>query len=282
MFGTGTELLNSLRLMFSRLAHHCCPNGHMLAPSLAVAAGQDLVCPECGEKFYAPGAEELAFNSQGACRKCDGTGTVRTVECATLVPDESLSIDSGAVAPWNSLMWSLMTDVCRAMGVRTDIPFRDLSDREKEIVYSGPAEKKHIFYKAKNSASAGEQDFTYYSATYTVENALAKVKDESGMKRVEKFLRQDVCPNCGGSRLSAAARAPKLRGISLDEACRMPLAALDIWVSGVPGSLPEMMRPMAESIAEAFHTVTLPYRSRAGIASYSFPVIFCHNDTPRM
>ena len=254
-FGTGTELLNSLRLMFSRLARHRCPNGHYLEPTLSVAAGHALTCPVCGETFYAPSAEELAFNSQGACRTCDGTGTVRTVDRATLVPDESLTIDGGAVAPWNSLMWSLMTDVCREMGVRTNVPFRDLTDKEKGIVYDGPAEKKHIFYHAKGSNQAGELDFTYYSAVRTVENALAKVKDESGIKRVEKFLRQDTCPDCGGSRLSEKARAPKLRSLSLDEVCRMTLSDLAAWVRGVPESLPADMRPMAKSICESFETV---------------------------
>ncbi len=253
-FGTGTELLNSLRLMYSRLADHRCPNGHYLAPSLAVAAGQELVCPECGARFYAPSAEELAFNSQGACHTCDGTGTVRTVDRSTLVPDDSLTIEGGAVAPWNSLMWSIMVDVCREMGVRTDIPFRDLTDKEKDIVYNGPAEKKHILYYSKKTNQASELDFTYYNAVYTVENALSKVKDEKGMKRVEKFLKLDICPECGGTRLSEAARAPKLRGISLDEACRMTLADLTEWVSEVPSSLPEEMRPMAKSICESFET----------------------------
>ena len=251
-FGTGTELLNSLRLMFSRLASHRCPNGHYVEPSLLVAAGKELVCPECGERFYAPSAEELSFNSQGACRKCDGTGTVRTVDESTLIPDESLTIDEGAVAPWNTLMWSLMKDVCRAMGVRTDVPFNQLTDKERDIVLHGPAEKKHILYKAKNSNDAAELDFTFYNATYTVENALAKVKDEKGMKRVEKFLRLDVCPDCGGTRLSEAARAPRLRGISLAEACGMTLTEIVEWVKGVPASLPSEMRPMAESICESF------------------------------
>ena len=251
-FGTGTELLNSLRLMYSRLACHRCPNGHYLEPTLAVAAEKELVCPVCGVRFYAPGAEELAFNSQGACETCGGVGTIRTVDETTLVPDENLTIDQGAVAPWNSLMWSLMTDVCRAMGVRTNVPFKDLTEREKEIVFHGPAEKKHILYKAKSSNQAGELDFTYYNAVYTVENALAKVKDEKGMKRVEKFLKEDVCPDCHGTRLSARARAPKLRGISLDEVCRMTLSELSDWVKGVPAALPAEMRPMAEAISESF------------------------------
>ena len=253
-FGTGTELLNSLRLMYSRLASHRCPNGHYVKPSLLVAAGKALVCPACGARFYAPSAEELAFNSQGACARCGGTGSVRTVDMASLVPDESLTIDEGAVAPWNSLMWSLMTDICRQMGVRTDVPFRDLTKSEKDIVFHGPAEKKHIFYHNKNSNQAGELDFTYFNAVYTVENALAKVKDEKGMKRVEKFLKEETCPECHGTRLSSAARAPKLRGISLDEACAMTLSDLVDWVRGVPESLPTEMRPMAESICEAFQS----------------------------
>jgi len=253
-FGTGTELLNSLRLMFSRLASHCCPKGHYLEPSLAVAAGLELECPVCGEKFFAPSAEELAFNSQGACKTCGGTGTVRTVDRTTLVPDENLTIDEGAVAPWNTLMWSLMTDVCRAMGVRTDVPFNKLTEEEKEIVFNGPAEKKHIFYKAKSSNQAGELDFTYYNAVYTVENALSKVKDEKSMKRVEKFLKQDVCSDCFGTRLSKKAREPKLCGIGLDEACKMTLKELVFWVNDMPASLPLNMRTMAENIAESFQT----------------------------
>ncbi|WP_337486119.1 excinuclease ABC subunit UvrA [Phascolarctobacterium succinatutens] len=253
-FGTGTELLSSLRLMYSRLACHCCPNGHYLEPTLLVAAGKKLTCPECGEQFYAPSAEELAFNSQGACKTCGGTGSVRTVDLSTLVPDESLTIEQGAVAPWNSLMWSLMTDVCKEMGVRIDVPFRELTEREKDIVYHGPAEKKHILYhpKKSNSNDFAELDFTYFNAVYTVENALSKVKDEKGMKRVEKFLKEDICPDCHGTRLSAAARAPKLLGISLDEACQMTLVQLVSWVQRVPPSLLEAMRPMAERICEAF------------------------------
>lgn len=254
-FGTGTELLNSLRLMYSRLASHRCPNGHYVLPTLAVAAGQELTCPKCGAHFFAPSAEELAFNSQGACRTCGGTGIVHTVDRSTLIPDESLTIDEGAVAPWNTLMWSLMTDVCRAMGVRTDVPFRDLTDREKDIVYNGPAEKKHILYRGKKLDQATELDFTYFNAVYTVENALSKVKDEKGMKRVEKFLKEDICPDCNGTRMSETARTPRLRGIGLDEACRMTLTELARWVEGVPGSLPEEMRPMGRSICQAFQTV---------------------------
>ncbi len=251
-FGTGTELLNSLRLMFSRLASHRCPNGHYTPPSLAVAAGQEIVCPECGESFFAPGAEELAFNSQGACRRCGGTGTVRSVDESTIVPDESLTIDEGAVAPWQTLMWSLMKDIARELGVRTDVPFKDLTAREREMVFHGPAVKHHMIYQNRTSGAAGEMDFTYFNAVYTVENALSKVTDEKGMKRVEKFLKEEVCPDCGGTRLSDAARAPRIRGLSLADVCKMTLSKSIEWVESVPASLPEKMRPMAVSIVESF------------------------------
>ena len=253
-FGTGTELLNSLRLMYSRLASHRCPNGHYVPPTLAVAADQSIFCPECGAEFMAPSAEELAFNSQGACPDCGGTGIVRIVDESTLVPDESLSIDEGAVAPWQTLMWSLMKDIAREMGVRTDVPFRELTDKERDIVFHGPAVKKNIIYQNKTSGAAGDMDFTYFNATYTVENALSKVKDEKGMKRVEKFLKQDICPHCGGTRLSGAARAPRLRGISLNAACQMTLSELAAWADSIPSSLPVEMRPMAESICASFQT----------------------------
>ena len=251
-FGTSTELLNSLRLMFSRLASHRCPNGHYHPPTLDVAAEKELVCPTCGARFFPPGAEELAFNSQGACKRCDGTGVVREVDLATIVPDDSLTIDEGAVAPWQSLMWSLMKDIARDMGVRTDVPWRDLTEKERDVVLHAPPEKRHVVYQMKTGES-GEMDFTFFNAVYTVENALKNVKDEKGMKRVAKFLKEGPCPDCGGTRLSDKARAPLLRGISLDRACAMTLAEAEDWVRGVPATLPAQMRPMAERICESFH-----------------------------
>ena len=254
-FGTQTELLNSLRLLFSRLGEHVCPNGHRQPPTMAVAREQELVCPTCAAHFFAPGAEELAFNSQGACPACQGTGVIRIVDESTLVPDPTLSIDEGAVLPWQTLMWSLMKDIARDLGVRTDVPFCELTEQEREIVFRGPAVKRHMVYQNKTSGAAGEMDFTYFNAIYTVENALAKVKDEKGMKRVEKFLKEEVCTSCHGSRLSEKARAPQIRGLSLDQVCCMTLEILDVWVKEVPATLPAPLRPMAQNICASFHTV---------------------------
>ena len=254
-FGTSTELLNSLRLLFSRTGSHVCPNGHRNPPTLAVAAEQPITCSTCGIEFFGPGAEQLAFNSEGACPECDGTGIVRTVDVDSLVPDETLSIDEGAVVPWSTLMWDLMKQVAREMGVRTDVPFSELTPEERDIVFHGPAEKKHILYKAKKTDAFAELDFTYYNAIYTVENALAKAKDEKGLKRVARFLTQGPCPVCHGSRLSVQARNPQVAGINLAEATEKTLADSIAWVAAVPETLPPEMRPMAASICESYlHT----------------------------
>lgn len=257
-FGTGTELLNILRLMFSRLAEHKCPQcGHYHVPTLDVAAEKELVCEACGTHFYAPSAEDLSFNSTGACRTCGGTGMVMTVDEDSLVPNPDLTIDQGAVAPWNSLMWSLMTQLVKQMGVRTDVPFKDLTDKERDILFNSPMEKHHILYQPKNGGMAADLDFTYYSPANAVRNALAKVKDDKGMKRVEKFLHSDTCPACHGTRLNERALAPRIDGKSIADVCRMTLDEAIAWVDSIPATLPAAMRPMAESITETFDITAL-------------------------
>ncbi len=243
-----------------------CPRcGAYAPPSMSVAAEQPITCATCGKTFFGPGAEELAFNSGGACPTCGGTGTVRHVNEAALVPDESKTINEGAVLPWGSLMWDLMKQVCGEMGVRLDVPFRDLTPEERDIVFHGPAEKKHILYKPKKGDDFAELDFTYYNAVYTVENALAKAKDEKGLARVARFLTEGPCPDCEGTRLSAAARGPLVRGINLAKACEMTLDKAVTWVDGVPETLAEDLRPMAISICESFQHTARRLRAGAGL-----------------
>ncbi|WP_314804459.1 excinuclease ABC subunit UvrA [Actinomyces bouchesdurhonensis] len=247
-FGTATELLNHLRLLFSRAGSYLCPNGHRVPPSLGVALEAPLTCPQCAASFYGLGAEEMAFNSGGACPVCEGTGVQRVVNRDSLVPDQSLTIDEGAVSPWGSLMWKLMKDVAREMGVRTNVPFRDLSDAEKEIVYEGPAEKRHIVVATKTGGA--ELDFTYFNAVATVENALSKAKDEKALARVEKYLITRTCPACGGTRFGERVRSTLIDGIDLGEASRLSLTELREWVQRVPGLVPEEVAPMARVIVD--------------------------------
>ena len=249
-FGTSTELLNMLRLLFSRVGSHCCPNGHHVLPSMNVALEKPLICPVCGIEFYGKGAEDMSFNSAGACETCGGTGIVRTVNEAALVPDESISIDDGAVLPWGNLMWDLMKQVCGAMGVRTDVPFCELTPEERDIVFHGPAEKKHILYKAKKGDTFAEMDFTYYNAIYTVENALSKVHDEKGLARVSKYLIESSCPDCGGTRFSQSVRSVLIGDCSIADVCKMSLDELALWIKTVPETCPEEVRPMAQTVVD--------------------------------
>ncbi len=249
-FGTSTELLNYLRLAFSRLGSHECPNGHYCPPTMNVALEKPITCPTCGVKFYGPGAEDLAFNSRGACPTCSGTGTVRIVDDSTLIADPNLTLEEGAVAPWRQLMWSLMPTVAKEMGVRIDVPYKDLTPQEKDIVLHGPMEKRHILYipKNKDKSNAVEMDFTYYSAENTVKNALSKVKDEKGLARVAKFLKEETCPDCHGSRLSKDARKPLICEINLADATAKTLDELRDWIPTIEPSMPQDMRKMAKSI----------------------------------
>jgi excinuclease ABC subunit A len=248
-FGTSTELLNVLRLMFSRLGSHRCPNGHRHPPTIDVALGMDLTCPECGVEFTPPGAESMAFNSGGACPRCTGTGTVREVDEAALVPDPALSIDNGAVAPWSMFGLTVMPQVVAEFGVRTDVPYDELTEAERDIVLHGPAEKRHITVPSKNG-KLFELNFTYRNARQAVQEALGNATTERGLNRVGRFLSVQVCPACHGTRLSDEVRATLVDGINLAEATAKTLDDVLVWAPAVIPALPASMTRMAESIVD--------------------------------
>ncbi|QBS45450.1 excinuclease ABC subunit A [Nocardia sp. CS682] len=248
-FGTSTELLNVLRLMFSRLGSHCCPNGHRLEPTIDVALDLELTCPVCGATFYPPGAESLAFNSDGACPRCSGTGVVREVDENTLVPDPSRSIEHGAVAPWSMFGLTVMPQVVAEMGVRTDVPYADLTAAERDIVMHGPAEKRNIKVGTKNG-KLFEMNFTYRNAVRSVQEALNKATNERGLTRVNKFISAQVCPTCHGTRLSDKARESQVDGIDLAQATTKTLDELTAWAPTLEPTLPAEMRQMARNLVD--------------------------------
>lgn len=247
-FGTSTELLNVLRLMYSRLAAHVCPNGHRVPPTIDVAAEIPFNCPQCGAPVHAPGAEALAFNSGGACPVCSGTGVVRGVDDGSLVPDPSKTIDDGAVAPWQAFGFNVQPDIVREFGVRTDIPFRDLTEAERDIVLGGPEEKKHIVVTSRKGVH--ELDFTFRNARLTVLKELQRATDGNRLKRVERFLTETTCAACGGTRLSEAARAPRIGALGLADVTAMTLDALLAWAPSVAASVPAEMTAMADGLVD--------------------------------
>ena len=250
-FGTSTELLNSLRLLYSRCGNYFCPNGHMQEPTMNVAREIPIKCPECGEEFYGLGAEEYAFNSDGACPTCGGTGFIRDVDTSKLVLDDTKTLEDGAVAAWNQFGISWMYLVAGELGVRVDVPFRDLTDEEKDIVYNGPAVKKYINIPSKNG-KLFELNAEYRNVHKAIEEALKKAKTEKGLTKINKFLTTKVCSDCGGTRLNKKANQTLLGGINLSTACEMNLQELVLWIPKVIEGLPREMQPMAEAIAEEF------------------------------
>ncbi|MGW0500929.1 hypothetical protein ACWD0Z_37520 [Streptomyces sp. NPDC003007] len=246
-FGTSTELLNSLRLLFSRLGHHQCPNGHRLEPTVDVALDLPLTCPECGVVFGPPGAESYAFNSDGACPRCSGTGTVREVDEDALVPDPSRSIDEGAVVPCQMFGLAAVPKVAAELGVRTDVPFEKLTKKERAIVFEGEPVKRVILYPAKNG-KLFELNAQYRNARQAVEEALKKATTKKGLDRVDRFLSVQTCPDCHGTRLSELARSSLVDGINLADATAKTLDDVTAWVRTIPATVPKPMAPMAESI----------------------------------
>ena len=252
-FGTSTELLNVLRLMFSRLAAHLCPNGHRIAPTIDVAAEVPLHCPRCGVMVSPPGAEQLAFNSEGACPTCTGTGVVREVDDAALVPDESKSLDDGAVLPWQMFGFNVQPAIAREFGVRTDVPYRDLTDAERQIVLDGPQEKKPITVTSKKGVH--NLDFTFRNARLTVTEELKRATDEKRLARVSRFLTEGVCGTCAGTRLNERARAPRIGEVNLAEVTAMTLQDVLTWATTVPATLPPEMQEMARGLIDALTTM---------------------------
>lgn len=250
-FGTMTELLNGLRLMFSRLGRHACPNGHRLEPSPKVALGQNLVCPECGAEFPGPSAESFAFNGEGACPRCSGTGTVREVDDGKLVQDEGLTLEQGAVGSWNMFGIGWMYRLAGELGVRVDVPFRDLSAEEKRLVYAGEEVTRYIAIPSKNGKMF-DVNCTYRNAHKAVEEALKRATTEKGLERIERYLSVGPCQECGGTRLNAAARSTLLVDRDLPAASAMTLGELRPWVAALPSAMPPVLRPMAESICRPF------------------------------
>lgn len=236
--------------MFSRCGSYLCPNGHRVEPSLNVAREIPIECPVCGAEFHGLSAEEYAFNSGGACPKCSGTGIMRDVDTDKIVPDENLSLREGAVRPWNMFGLNIMYLVAEQMGVRIDIPYKDLTDKEKDIIFYGPEEEKHIVYNT--SEKSFDLNFKYRNAVEAVRTALNKTKSEKGLNRINKFLSTHVCSECHGSRLNKKANSTLLNGVNLETATKMTLGDIVDWIPETLETLPDDMKDMAGSIADEF------------------------------
>src|SRR6266851_1490450 len=247
--GTMSEVLNVLRLMMSRLGSHLCPNGHRVAPSIATQ-GMEIICPVCGVHFEPPSAEVFAFNSYGACPACHGLGVRSEVDVDTLVPDPGKTIEQGAVLPWNSGGRRLSMYAAGELGVRLDVPYRSLTDQERDIVLHGEPVKRQVTLHSGRGSRTVQLSVNYDNAVAAVERSL-RSDNERTRRLVQRFLITRVCSVCHGTRLRPEALASQLGGRNLAEISALTLDELRGFAAGLPAGLPaELSRMTTGLLAE--------------------------------
>src|SRR5580704_7570922 len=247
--GTMSEVLNVLRLMMSRLGSHRCPNGHMVEPSMATQR-EEIICPVDGVHFVHPSAESFAFNSYGACPACHGLGVRSEVDVGTLVPDPDKTIADGAVLPWNSGGRRLSMYAAGELGVRLDVPYKELTDREKDIVLYGEPVKRQVTLSSGRNGRTVQLSVNYDNAEAAVERSL-RSDNEHSRRLVQRFVVTRVCSVCHGTRLRPEALTSRLSGRNLAEISALGLDELLRFTAGLPAGLPaELSRMTTGLLAE--------------------------------
>jgi len=259
--GTMTEVNAVLRLTMSRLGTHPCPNGHPVPPGLQAWATEQLTCPTCGARAPLPSAESFAFNTRGACPACQGLGVIQELDEDRLIVDADLSIRDGAVGPWRMLGRSHMPLVAAELGVRIDVPWRELTDPERRMVIDGPGHPvtKHIVIQS-GTGRPFPLNARYESARESVQK-MAGNETASGRSGADRYLRTRSCPDCGGSRLAPAARASRLAGRGLAEICALPLGELPAFAKAVVDeavSIDPALEPTAARLTAELHKAVEP------------------------
>lgn len=258
--GTMSELLNVIRLVFSRLGRPVCPNGHAFGPDLKVAqamskSGEEmglLTCPTCGVEFYAYGAEDFTFNSTGACETCQGTGNVRQLDESKLIADEELSLADGAVASWRLPGRNFMPSVAEQAGVRINVPFKELTAKEKDFVLNGPQKKFKMDFCTSTGRVFHDFNVLYENAHQAVLESAKTSKSERAQKKISEFFHYSTCPTCHGTRLKPELLRQKAGGLNIAEVTELSLHALAEWKMQVLKTLPAEMDTMAQAIFAEF------------------------------
>jgi excinuclease ABC subunit A len=253
--GTMSEVLNVLRLTMSRLGSHLCPNGHRVSPSIAAFA-EEIVCPVCGAHFDHPSAESFAFNSYGACPACQGLGVRSEVDEATLVRDPDKTIEEGAVLPWNSGGRRLSMYAAGELGVRLDVPYKSLTESERDIVLHGaPVQREVTLHSGRNDRTV-RLSVNYDNAVAAVERSL-RSDNERTRRLVQRFVITRICSVCHGTRLRPGALASQLGGRNIAEISMLSLDGLRDFMAGLLAGLPaELSRVTAGLLGELTANLT--------------------------
>ncbi|WP_242363866.1 excinuclease ABC subunit UvrA [Limosilactobacillus antri] len=258
--GTMSEMFNVIRLIFSRLGSPVCPNGHRLKPSLTIAEAMSksgdamgrLTCPVCGAQFSAYSAEDFAFNSAGACENCQGTGKVRQIDESKLIGDPTLTLAEGAVAAWHLPGRNFMPNVAEQAGVRINVPYQDLTAREKDFVLNGPAQKFKMDFRSGTGRVFHDFNALYENAHEAVLRSAQTSKSERSQKRISEFFSYSTCPVCHGTRLKPELLTQEAGGLNIAQVTDLTLGELTDWKGAVLKTLPDDMMTMARSLFKEF------------------------------
>ena len=244
-----SEVLNALRLTMSRLGAHRCPNGHLVGPAVATLT-EEITCPVCGARFEHPSAESFAFNSYGACPACQGLGVRSEVDLGTLVPDQDKTIEDGAVLSWNSGGRRLSMYAAGDLGVRLDVPYRDLTDRERDIVLRGQPVKRPVTLHSDRPGRTVQLSVNYDNAVAAVERSL-RSDNERTRQLVQRFLITRTCSVCHGTRLRPQALTSGLLDRNIAEISAFSLDDLTGFLARIPDEMPaELSRLTTGLLAE--------------------------------
>ena len=194
-----------------------------------------LACEDCGTEYPVPEPRLYSFNSPlGACPQCEGFGNVIGIDMDLIVPDPSKSLREGAIAPWNTPAYAHELKELIELGgeydIPLDVPFRELSDRHRELIVRGVSERKF----------GGLDGFFAW-----LERRKYKMHIRVFLSRWRSFR---PCPACGGTRLRPEALAARIGGRNMGEICKMKVRDAAAFFQKLP--LPDWQRRIGRMMLE--------------------------------
>ena len=212
---------------------------------------KNLMCPVSGISYREPAPHNFSFNSlQGACPKCKGLGYINEVDREKVIPDSSLSIRKGGLAPLgkyrSTLIFWCIEAVLDQYGFDLDTPIADLSEEAMDEIFSGSTERLRI------PASIAHTTDDYYIEFGGLVKYIRQMADDdmtaAARRWAESFSKESTCPKCGGARLNPEALSYRFAGKNIHELSSMDISSLHNWLEGVEGKLETKNKAIATEI----------------------------------
>ena len=174
-------------------------------------------CPVCG--FTLPPLEPrlFSFNAPfGACSECDGLGTKLEVDVDLVIPDRSLSLDDGAILPWQPISSNyypqMLSQACEAFDIDTTVPFEDLPKKKQSIVLNGSGTKKFHFHYKNDFGSVRDTMIPFEGVLNNISRRYHETNSDFTRNQMQQYMTELECHVCHGKRLNREALSVKVRG----------------------------------------------------------------------